>query len=129
MTTSNPTPAAKAAPINAAERDALLQGLADLKKRGLTVRYGPRSSGKKTTVRFQVEMTCLEHHMLQTTRHAAGCVMRRPISSALLMRVGLSYLTRTCTEALKEPVAAERLRQDILRCREERLGEHGKAVV
>jgi hypothetical protein len=113
------------APIDPAEHDALLAGLAQVKRQGLTIKYGPRTGDK--TVRVQLQMTALEHKMMQTMRHVAGFTVGRPISSVLLMRVGLRALMKACTAALKDPVAAEKLRQDILRAREERLSD-GRAI-
>lgn len=118
---TNPTGSAELAPSDLAERAALLAGLEQVRQKGLTLKYGPRGGTK--TVRVQLQMTAMEHKMMQTMRHAAGATVGRPISSVLLMRVGLHALMKTCTAALKDPLEAERLRQEILHARKARLSD------
>jgi hypothetical protein len=127
MTIPTNSHAATTAPIDPMERDALLAGLTEVKRRGLSVRHGPRTGGK-ATVRVQLKMTALEFKMLQTMKHVAGFTVGRPISSALTMRVALGYLMKACTAALNDPASAEKMKHDIAHAREERLGDHGKAT-
>jgi hypothetical protein len=113
------------APVNLEERDRLLAGLAEVKRRALTI---PHRHGSKASVRVQLQMTATEHAMVNTIRHTASFVMGRPISKALMTRVALSALVRTCTAALKDPAQAEKFKADILRTYNERQAEIGKAA-
>lgn len=99
----------------------LMAGLDELKRRPMSVRYSPRGGPKP--VRVQFELTALEHKMLRTTRHVGTLAVGRPITGALMMRVGMAYLMKACTAALADPVAKEKLKADIMGAREARVAE------
>jgi len=113
--------------LDPAERDALVAGLDEVRRRGFAVCTGPRSS-VTTTIRTQLKLTAVEHAALGLSKHTASFVMGRPVTAALLVRVGLDHVLRSCKAALDNPVSAERLKQDILRARTARLAEYGKAT-
>lgn len=108
------------------ERAAILAGLAELKRqlplRKLTIKYGARST--KPNVRHQLFLTGHEDQAWKAIVAACSIAVSRPVSKVLVMRLALSHLMVTCARSLADPVTQARLKDDLLRVREERASEH-----
>lgn len=88
----------------------------------LTVKYGRRSSQGKRT-RVQLCLTPVEHLSLTGLTSCASAIIGRPVKPCLMMRLALTRLLPEVTKALADPVEAERFKAQIMKVREDRLGE------
>lgn len=114
--------------ITEEDRAAIVAGLEQLWRnsaRPLKIRYG-EAAGSKTRIRQQLYLTSLEHQSWKAVEVACAMAVGRPVSAALLMRVGLHHLLKVCAKSLTDPVVREKLKADILQAREDRVKERVK---
>ncbi len=111
----------------AAEVAELIDGLDQLRdklgrRRALREGLGPKKT-TQATHRTQLAMTQHEYDTVSATRAAAGLIMGGPVGRSMIVRLGLRLAAAACTEALRDPAAAARLKAKIKASREGREGK------
>jgi hypothetical protein len=113
--------------ISDADREAILDGLATVRRNGLdgmlTALSGPVGNRRKHT-RMQAAVTPMEKAALILATHTLALQVGRPVSFALVLRLALTELCAACHRSLKDPAEAARLRARLVATREERASEY-----
>lgn len=111
-------------PTGAGDWSAIEAGLQTLKRRPnrLSIFIGD----PEKTYRYQMRLSATENASLKLIGVALTAIVGRGVTHALAHRLALRLLLDQCTEALKDPAAAARLKAQLLSVREQRTTEPTK---
>src|SRR5262245_46423810 len=99
--------------IAAAQRAAVIEGLEEFKRK-MSVKYNGRNGTENRRIRHQLFMTVQEYGALTSISAVAHLLANRPVAKSLVVRLALTRLLADALAAMKDPVAAERLKADLL---------------